>query len=142
MTCDVHRRKRYRLILLLYLVHHRSYRAGHIILLFTRFLPRLFGNINILSFPQQCWLQYNSGDEIRLTENGTSRTKHVKPLVPILDERLRSPNLFLPTSRSLKSTPCCVLHPVQLRATSACILVILQPLTRITRLRRSCFTVR
>ena len=77
--------------------------------------------------------------EIRLTENGISPEPNLCCCkLNILDWSLHSPQSYCTTCKLLKSTPCCIC----ILWSYSSILVILQPLTRITTLRRACFTER
>ena len=77
--------------------------------------------------------------ETRLTEDGLPPERTLLcAFVWSLKKACIQTKRFWPTSRSVKSTPCCVCVP----QSCCCTLVMLQPLTRIITLRRSCFTER
>ena len=111
-------------------------RAGHTIILYDCF-PNFF--VKSVFLQQLYCFQYNRA--VGTTPYGKrhiSRTKLVSPLQPMSEKGLHWPQSFKTTSRSRKSTHSCVCIPLS----CACILVILQPLSRKATWRRSCFTTR
>ena len=93
-----------------------------------------------MSFPQQIYyFQYNSGlGNTPYGKRHTSRTEPAYGMLNILGSSLHSPQLFCTTRKSLKSTHCCVYIPWSFSWIS----VVVELLTRITTLRRSCLTER